>query len=235
MPSVPVDFGGVIKGKKTVSSLRGAVADELARGKIAANEVADRIDLNLRMLREVAGQHSFLFADTAAIVLKAPDDCRALAENRIAAHQAAEARKEEETRERIRAEEAARADREAREKLAAEQAERDLQARRDAEAAKPVPTPAPAPIASPAPVVQAPNVVPMGTRAPAPAGATLRLGQINEQLAPIAITAEGLASLGFQPVATEKAAKLFRAADLTLICDSLVAHLRMVQHEQQAA
>ena len=51
MPNVPADFAGVIKGKRSIDSLRDAVDSELARAKIAASEIADRIDLNLKHLR----------------------------------------------------------------------------------------------------------------------------------------------------------------------------------------
>lgn len=99
------DFNGVIKGKKTVSSLRDAVDTELARAKIAANELADKIEINLNTLRDMAGEHSVLFADKAQIVLKANDDLVMLIKSRIADHLAAEEKKVAQ----IRAEEEAKA------------------------------------------------------------------------------------------------------------------------------
>ncbi|MFA5386834.1 MAG: YqaJ viral recombinase family protein [Candidatus Paceibacterota bacterium] len=105
MPQVPSDFAGSIKGKRTVDSLRDAVDTELARAKIAANEIADRIQINLTTLRELASQHAFLFSDTAAIVLKAPDDLTTLVKARIAEHAAQEAARLEAERERIRQDE----------------------------------------------------------------------------------------------------------------------------------
>lgn len=117
LPPVAEDFAGVIKGKKTISSLHDAVDTELARCKIAGNEVADRIEINLHTLRELAGAHAFLFADTAQIIVKANDDFAALVKMRIAEHQIAEAKRLEAERERIRAEEQA--------KLLLEQQERD--------------------------------------------------------------------------------------------------------------
>lgn len=141
MPQVPADFGGVVKGKRTVDSLRGAVSDELARCKIAANEVADRIQVNLNTLREMASAHAFLFADTATIVLKQPDDLTILVKSRIAEHEAAEAARLEAERERIRQEEAAKLQREAREAEARAERERQeamrqelLRAEREAQA-----------------------------------------------------------------------------------------------------
>ena len=128
MPQVPADFGGVVKGKRTVDSLRGAVNDELARCKIAANEVADRIQANLNALRELASAHAFLFADTATIVLKQPDDLTILVKSRIAEHEAAEAARLEAERERIRFEELAKLQRET-----AAQARAELDRQRAAE------------------------------------------------------------------------------------------------------
>lgn len=125
MPTVPADFNGVIKGKRTVDSLRGAVADELARAKIAANEIADRIQVNLTTLRELASGHAFLFSDAPQLVMKANDDLLVLIKSRIGEHEAKEAARLEAERERIRSEEQAKAQREARE--AEEQRERERQ------------------------------------------------------------------------------------------------------------
>ena len=94
MPDVKADFAGAIQGKKSLDSMRSAVNDELARAKIAANEIADRITLNLRTLAEHA-EHASLFPDTATLVLKTPDDLLATVKSRIADHQAAEAKKAE--------------------------------------------------------------------------------------------------------------------------------------------
>lgn len=111
MPTVAGDFAGVVKGLKSLDSMKDKVAGELARCKIEANATADRIQANLATLRELASEHAFLFADSAQIVLKANDDLTALVKSRIAEHQAVEAA----TRERIRAEEQAKAEKAARE------------------------------------------------------------------------------------------------------------------------
>jgi hypothetical protein len=60
------------------------------------------------------------------------------------------------------------------------------------------------------------------------------LGQINERLAPIALTAEGLASLGFTHAATDKAAKLFHESDFDPICAALMRHIEAALHKQAA-
>lgn len=107
MPKLPQEFEGVIRGLKTFSSIENAVDTELARLKIEANQVADRIQINLNVLREKAMDYVFLFADTATIVLKANDDFEALVANRINDHKAMEAARIE------REAEAARMEREA--------------------------------------------------------------------------------------------------------------------------
>ena len=127
MPDVQADFAGAIKGKKSLDSMRSAVNDELARAKIAANEIADRITLNLRTL-SVHAEHTSLFPDTATLALKTPDDLLATVKSRIADHQAAEAKKAE----------------------AAAQAAQAQQAIQQAEAPAAAPA-APAPSAAPAP------------------------------------------------------------------------------------
>lgn len=46
---------------------------------------------------------------------------------------------------------------------------------------------------------------------------TIKLGDINARIAPLSITADGLASLGFKPVGTDRAAKLYAEKDLIAI------------------
>lgn len=55
-------------------------------------------------------------------------------------------------------------------------------------------------------------------------GATVTLGQINSRLVPISLSAAGLAELGFEPVATVKAAKLYRECDYPAICRAIAKH-----------
>jgi len=276
MPAIAVDFAGVMKGKKTVTSLRDAVDTELARFKIEANAVADRIQINLGTLRELAGGHAFLFADTASIVLKATDDLVSLVKMRIAEHEAAEAAKAAALRAKIAEEERVKAEAAAAEKVRLEQAEaarvaeevaaaerarvsaetkRQLEEQaasiaaaraRDEAAARAVQqvsaAPAPAP-ASETPKgdpdfqeVQAAQVTPIAAARPASTSTppSLRLGQINERLAPIAITAEGLTRLGFAPAATDKSAKLYHEADFPSMCAALIRHVTNVAQAKAA-
>lgn len=258
MPTIQADFGSVVKGLKSLTSMDDKVAGELARAKIAANEVADRIDANLKYLREHAEDYKALFADAATIVLKAPDDLQALAKSRIADHKAEIARQAEAAaelaREAIRKEEKEKAEKEAREKLDAEQAarteitpERGLQQVLKAEAATPDATDRSAPaIASPsvgsmgagqpADAGPAGNVVPLTRPAapPADTGARIKLGDINAAIAPLSITADGLATLGFKQEPSTGAAKLYKLTDLPAMYAAMVAHIEAVQAKQAA-
>lgn len=62
----------------------------------------------------------------------------------------------------------------------------------------------------------------------------LRLGQINERIAPLAISADGLLSLGFTPAATDKAAKLYHETDFPRICAAIQRHISTI-HAKYAA
>ncbi len=145
LPRITADFAGAIKGKRTISSLQDAADSELARAKIEANAVAEKIETNLASLRELAAEHAFLFADAQQLVLKANDDLVATIKARIADHQQAEQRRQEAERERIRAEEQARLQRE--QQQAARQAMREQERAegmgRAQPAAQPAPTEAP--------------------------------------------------------------------------------------------
>lgn len=94
MPTIAEDFAGVIKGLKSLDSLKDRIATEMARCKITANALADRIQLNLTTL----GDEAHLFAhDLAGCVGQAPEIFSALLHQRrteLAARVAAEAEKQ---------------------------------------------------------------------------------------------------------------------------------------------
>lgn len=100
-----------------------------------------------------------------------------------------------------------------------------------AQAAQPVIETAAPRAADPSPIAAARPVVVRTVPTGAP---TLRLGQINERLAPIALTAEGLATLGFKHAATDKAAKLYHESDFEAICVALTTHIQAALHKQAA-
>lgn len=86
MPNITADFAGAMRGKKTVASLRDAVSTTLATAKIEANAIADKIEINLKALREQAMDYAFLFSDTSLLVMKAADDLQAVITARISEH-----------------------------------------------------------------------------------------------------------------------------------------------------
>lgn len=222
MPAVPADFAGAMKGKKTVASLRDAVSTTLANAKIEANAIADRIDANLKTLREQAKDHAFLFADTAQLVLKAPDDCQAVITARISEHKAAEEKRLEAERQRIADEERQKAEAMVRAEQEAAAAE-ERRRREEAAARQPqAPEPEYRPTLPLAEVRHAAAPAELA-QAIAPRTPSLRLGQINERLG-FTITADFLSSLGFPPAATDKSAKLYHEADFTRICSAIAQH-----------
>lgn len=125
MPTVPVDFDAAVYRKSSFDSMQSAVNDALAAFRIEANRIANHIDANLCLLREIASNHTFLFSDRQQLVLKDRDAVEAIARQRISEHEAAEkARIEAEAQriadEKIAADKAAEAQRLADEKAAEE-------------------------------------------------------------------------------------------------------------------
>ena len=59
----------------------------------------------------------------------------------------------------------------------------------------------------------------------APSGKTMKLGEINERIAPVTITRDALAWLGFSPVGKERAAYLYDAAAFPRICEAIARHV----------
>jgi predicted phage-related endonuclease len=235
MPVVAADFGGAVKGKRTVDSLRDAVNTELARAKIAANEIATRIGVNIKHLQDKASAHKFLFLDTPTIVLKAPDDLQALVANRINAHELAEQKKQDELREKIRKEEADRLEREAAARAAEEKRIADAaEAQRlaDEAQAKQKTDALIATVATPA-ADRATIPREMFDRAVAvlkplveDEKPTLKLGDICARLG-FTVTADFLAELGFTAT-VDRGARLYRSSDFPRICEALIQHLTTV-------
>lgn len=88
------DFGGAMKGKKTVTSCRAAVDQALADAKIQMTQLADRLAANRATLKRDDTDWMFLFADFSTVGAKAPEDFRAVAELRIRDHQSEQQKKE---------------------------------------------------------------------------------------------------------------------------------------------
>ena len=238
---IPADFAGVIKGLKSIDSIKNAADTELANAKIRANELAEKVRANTKTI-EAAG-HRHLFADMAQLVMKAPDDLAAVISSRVAEFERQEAARLEAERARIQAEERAKAEREAAAKAeeeakrirAEERARLEAEAKQMAQAQPEVVTVAEAPPAQverPA-IAQTSRVDPAAS--PIDAGATVTLGQINARLSPISLSKDGIASLGVEPCGRERAAVLYRESDFSEICLALIATIESAQQFKEAA
>ena len=220
MPIIGADFALAIKGKKSVDSIQDAVSTTLANAKIEASAIADRIQTNL----ETPGLHgyAFLFADIASICTKPIDDFQNTVTARITAHEAAQAKKEAEQRELIHAEEVAKLAREVEAKALAEKQAQDAIT---AAQATPVPVHAPSqPIPS---IVTVRQVVQPLFQAPTSSVPTLKLGTIAERLG-FTLTADFIASLGFEPAMRVKSSCLYHDHQFNDICAALVDHINSV-------
>ena len=261
MPAVLVDFANAIKGKRTLDSMRDAVATELARVRIAANEMADTITLNLRAISE-AGDFAFLFADVATLALKDPEFVAMAIKNRIADHQAKEAVRLEAERMHIAAEERAKAEAAERVRADAEIAAATAQARAEAhaQAAADAAVKAAQVMQQAAQAVQPqiaeavadaidtgtgilrmsaesvkridPAIVRQAMTPKPQTPPTMALGEISARLG-FNCTSAFLASLGFEAT-TVKAAKLFHEEDFPAICRALIEHIESVCELQAA-
>lgn len=238
MPQVPADFAGAVKGKRTLDSLRSAVNDELARAKIAASEVANRIHANVKTLQA----SGLVVHDAAALVLKAPDDLAAIIANRVTAEQ----QRQEADRERIRREEQERADRESRAKLEADA--RDAQAAiakaaQQNQIAAPVATDLSTLVTErrveAVAGIDARQIIGAAQASAAAAPVidpddTITLGQINARLSPIKLDAAGIEALGFTATKV-RAAVHFPAALFPALCRAVATRAMEAATEKAEA
>jgi len=120
------DFVGCIKGLKTFASTKNALDSAIAEMKIATNEIAMRLQENIKAIELHCAGYDFLFADRQSLAEKDTDSLIAIIKTRIADHEREEAARVEREvarrmeQERLRAE---AVDREQR--LQAEAAERE--------------------------------------------------------------------------------------------------------------
>lgn len=214
---IAVAFAEVVKGLKTLDSMRDKLSVALANAKVEANEIADRIERN----RKAMGEHANLFPDFAQVCAKADDDFSALLAMRVAQRKEAEEKRLEAERERIRAEEQAKAQREAAEAQRKQQEEARI-AHAEAEAARAIQQAAAVKEAAP---VQATAPVKVAATEPAnDSGPTMKLGEISALLG-FAVTADFLASLGVHAAGQERAAKLYPASKFPTICRLISDHV----------
>lgn len=101
MPAVVADFATAIKGLKSMESMINAVDTELSKAKIAANDVAQRIMANLKLLDQGASGYGHLFADESTLVLKDYHDLVALMTVRVDSEKQRIERVQEEERAKV--------------------------------------------------------------------------------------------------------------------------------------
>lgn len=224
------DFAGAIKGLKTMTSIDDKLATALANGKIVADRQAKDFREKLAWVNDNAAEYRMLLADLQQLAAKPFEDFVLAINSRIDAHK----RAEEERLETIRRQE--------REKLEREQADAERDRLAAAESERVAADHAQSASAEAAPVdslgddlrsMEAPQTL---TRAPSSGPRrTIKLGDINARIAPLTITADGLESIGFKPVGTERAAKLYAESDLLDIYRGLYAVIQKAVNELKQA
>jgi putative phage-type endonuclease len=216
--SLQADIAASIKGLKSLASMRDKIDAAVAQAKIGASQEADRRRLSIAVVEQYA-EHRGLLPDAAALVAtKSPDDLRNLIAARIAEHEAREAARIEAERERIRAEEAAKLEREEERKrhlLSGSCPKADLVGSEQQSE----------PPAHVAQMDEHPTSIRANAGSSPAVGATVRLGQINAAIAPLSITADGLAQIGFKSIGKDRAAVLFAGDDFDRIRAALIERL----------
>lgn len=217
---VPVpDFVAVIKGLKTIASLNDKLDTALANGKIAADAAAKDLRAKLDWYKPHAEEHAFLFRDLQALIQKPAEDFELAVTTRVSEHKRQEAEKE--------------AKRKTDEAAAQISAAGNVVA--SAEASSGSTSSTVTGVANQAVGIRsgqgAIGLSGLPVTALTSGVPTLRLGQINERLAPINLTADGLVTIGFPCAATDKSAKLYHEESFPQICAALVRHLESVVRE----
>lgn len=255
LPPMTPDFGAAIKSLRTLDSVRNAIDTTLANAKIAANELADKVQANLKTIDAATPtvQLARLFHDRNTLVLKDADAVKAIVANRVAEFQAEEQRRLDAERERIRAEEQQRVAREEQQRLEREAQEardriRNEQAQQQRQGYTAAPDSQQVLKAEPAradatdrepPAISSPSAGSMGAGQAAGAASAgdllapaivdarppIKLSDIKDRIAPILITEEGLRTLGINSIGKQGAATMYAASAFPLICDALVRHL----------
>jgi predicted phage-related endonuclease len=229
------DFAGAIKGLKTLTSIDDKLDTALANGKIAADRQANDFRLKLAWIDTNAAEYRALLADLQQLAAKPLDDFKLAITARINAHKTAEEARLEAQREKIREEEAAKLKQE-------QEQEQEQQAAAAAYVPEPVAqegcqtethdsdTSAQVARADAAPF----DVFASSSVRTAPRK-TIKLGDINVRIAPLSVTTEGLASLGFHPVSTDRAAKLYAESELLAIFRALYSVITNAANELKKA
>lgn len=93
MPMIDADFAGAVRSKRSFKSMQEEVDSVLARAKIEAHRIADRITDNLKLIeKDGYSQYAGLFSDLQAIAHKPTEDFAAIVHQRIRSHEEAQDR-----------------------------------------------------------------------------------------------------------------------------------------------
>lgn len=219
-------FAEAIKGLKTLASVRDKCAQATANEKIAASELADRLDANRKALVQDGADYMFLFADFASVGVTTADVFSAIAGQRIGNHKAAEAERQRKAEEARRdAEERAEAQRAHERMLIENHTPPGTHSAPAAPSAAPQ-TPEPAT----AGLVPSASVPSAGLPPDGPP--TLRLGQIAGRLG-LGVTEGFLAGIGFPAAGSDKAARLYHEAQFQAMCARIAEHVLSVGESHQ--
>lgn len=195
-------------GPNFAEALKGLKTIDSMREKLSAAVANGKVDASAIADRIEANRKTVedmsLFPDFAQVCTKAPDDFAALMAMRIAQRKEADEKRLADEREKIRLDEERRANILAAEQLAAERRQAEKEAQKVAPVVKAVPS--------------------------NDCLTTIKLGEICTAIG-FTVTADFLAGLGIQPVATEKNAKLYDAAKFPTICRLLIEHLNRVMQQ----
>ena len=205
------DFGGAIKGLKTLASIDNAIGVAMANAKIAADQQAADVRAKLAWFNENAEEYRSLFSDLQQLIGWHFDEFKQAVTARIVLRKQAEEARLEAERERIRKEEAA--------KLAAQ-----------AESKTPPPSAAGLAVSLGAALVGGSHFVPAQPELQPHADdvidspPTLKLGEINARLG-FTLSADFLAQLGFV-AHQERSSRLYHERDWPRICAALIRHIQ---------
>ncbi len=207
------DFGGAIKGLKTLASVDNAIGVAMANAKIAADQQAADVRAKLAWFNENAEEYRSLFSDLQQLIGWRFDEFKQAVTARIVLRKQAEEARLEAERERIRKEEAA--------KLAAQ-----------AESKTPPPSAAGLAVSLGAALVGGSHFVPAQPELQPHADdvidspPTLKLGEINARLG-FTLSADFLAQLGFV-AHQERSSRLYHERDWPHICAALIRQIQAV-------
>ena len=217
------EIGASIRGLKTLASMRDKIDAAVAASKIQASQTAERVRACIALL-PTHPDHAILFPDRVQLCrTKAPEDLAMLVAHRIGEHKRREEERErarqqreveeaERLREQIRKEEEAKARAEFERGQAILREEEENVRREDEER-------------------RSTHIQPK----PAAPESRIKLGDINAAIAPLSITADGLAQLGFPHVGTDRAAKLYAESSFEAILSALAKTIARADLRREAA